>query len=102
VVGPEGNPLHITNSKGHTRRPGTLTLSAALECCKDESFVDFLRKCLTWNPNQRITPTEGLKHAWILKVLMALCLIITIKRTPGKTVGRQLLEHIGTMGCSDK
>ena len=29
-------------------------------------FVDFIAKCLEWNPKDRITPEEGLKHLFII------------------------------------
>nr|XP_027807087.1 dual specificity tyrosine-phosphorylation-regulated kinase 4 [Marmota flaviventris] len=31
----------------------------------DTSFLDFLRRCLVWEPSLRMTPDQALKHAWI-------------------------------------
>ncbi|KAG1446637.1 hypothetical protein G6F56_009505 [Rhizopus delemar] len=31
----------------------------------DKSFVDFIRRCVTWDPTKRMTPTEALEHPWI-------------------------------------
>lgn len=44
--------------------PGSRKL---LPCCKDAEFVDFVRRCLTWDPNDRMTPSEALKHSWLSK-----------------------------------
>lgn len=53
------------NSQGKIRIPGSKSLSAVL-CCKDSDFVDFIRRCLIWKPEERMTPDEALKHPWIL------------------------------------
>jgi dual specificity tyrosine-phosphorylation-regulated kinase 2/3/4 len=33
---------------------------------KDKKFIDFIKKCLEWDPKKRITPKEALLHEWIL------------------------------------
>ncbi|XP_076325984.1 dual specificity tyrosine-phosphorylation-regulated kinase 4-like isoform X2 [Tachypleus tridentatus] len=60
----KGNPRNTTNSKGKKRRPGTKTLPLVLGCY-EEQFVNFLARCLNWNPEFRITPEEALNHKWI-------------------------------------
>ena len=35
----------------------------------DPSFVDFIGKCLEWDPNKRLSPDDGLQHEWIVKGL---------------------------------
>ena len=45
--------------------PGTKTLVHALKNCEDELFVDFLTKCLDWDPATRMTPPQALRHNWI-------------------------------------
>ncbi|KAI8902517.1 kinase-like domain-containing protein [Globomyces pollinis-pini] len=59
-----GAPRTLTNSKGKTRRPGTKTLSSILRCT-DMAFLDFIEKCLIWNPAQRMKPSEALSHPFI-------------------------------------
>jgi len=34
--------------------------------CKNDSFVDFIEKCLQIDPEKRFTPKEALSHQWIL------------------------------------
>ena len=34
-------------------------------CTNDEKFLDFLMRCLEWDPQDRMTPEKALKHAWI-------------------------------------
>jgi dual specificity tyrosine-phosphorylation-regulated kinase 2/3/4 len=53
------------NSKGRRRRPGTKTLAHVLRS-EDEMFVDFIAKCLTWDPEKRIKPQQALRHPFIL------------------------------------
>lgn len=34
--------------------------------CTDDNFIDFIKKCLVWEPSERMTPREALLHPWIL------------------------------------
>lgn len=39
-----------------------------LECilgCKDRTFVDFIKKCLAWDVNERLTAETALDHPWM-------------------------------------
>ncbi|KAK9692633.1 Protein kinase domain [Popillia japonica] len=31
----------------------------------DQLFIDFISRCLEWNPKRRMTPEEALRHEWI-------------------------------------
>jgi len=59
-----GKPKPFVSSKGKRRRPSTKTLGQALNC-GDEPFVDFIKKCMRWSPDARMTPEEGLQHPFI-------------------------------------
>lgn len=48
-----GAPRPVVDSKGRRRRPGAKSLSSVLKC-DDELFVDFIAKCLTWDPDRRL------------------------------------------------
>ena len=60
-----GEPRIKADSRGRKRLPGGKDLASALKC-KDESFVDFIRCCLAWEPGERFTPEEAMSHRWIL------------------------------------
>ena len=60
-----GQPRPVTNSKGKRRRPGSKTLTAVLKC-DDPLFVDFITKCLIWDPERRLKPSSAMHHPWIL------------------------------------
>ncbi|RSH91395.1 hypothetical protein EHS25_009694 [Saitozyma podzolica] len=60
-----GAPRPFVNAKGRRRRPGTKTLAAVLKC-DDELFVDFIAKCLAWDPDKRLKPQPAMRHPWIL------------------------------------
>ncbi|CAG8515331.1 19640_t:CDS:10 [Cetraspora pellucida] len=62
-----GNPRPVINSKGKRRRPGQKTLQNVLKC-QDEVFLDFISRCLHWDPEKRMKPDEGLMHEWITDV----------------------------------
>nr|XP_039274690.1 dual specificity tyrosine-phosphorylation-regulated kinase 2-like isoform X1 [Styela clava] len=62
----KGNPRCITNSKGRKRKPNTKDLSTAVRC-NDPVFLDFLRRCLEWDPAMRMTPDEAMNHEWIVE-----------------------------------
>lgn len=67
VTDSNGNPRPFVNSKGKRRRPSSKTLSSALGC-QDEVFLDFISRCLHWDPEKRMKPDEGLMHEWITEV----------------------------------
>ena len=60
-----GAPRPVVNSKGRRRRPGSKTLAQVLKS-DDESFVDFISKCLTWDPDRRLKPDPALRRAFTL------------------------------------
>ncbi len=62
----DNSPIIVANSKGRKRKPNTKTLSQILNNCQDKLFLDFLERCLDWDPIQRLTPLEALQHEWIL------------------------------------
>ncbi|KIY43722.1 kinase-like protein [Fistulina hepatica ATCC 64428] len=63
---PNGNPRSVVNSKGRRRRPGQKTLAQVLRC-NDEDFVDFISKCLVWDPERRIKPQAALRHPFVTR-----------------------------------
>jgi dual specificity tyrosine-phosphorylation-regulated kinase 2/3/4 len=81
-VSSQGYPRYCTLSNnadgtiqlvgGRSRRgkyrgpPGSRNLaSAALHDCEDRAFIDFLCRCLEFDPEVRMTPPEALRHAWL-------------------------------------
>ena len=62
-----GNPKQVVNSKGKKRKPNSKTLGQVLKC-SDVLFLDFISKCLIWDPEKRMKPFEGLQHEWISDV----------------------------------
>ena len=67
VVDSQGQPRPFMNSRGKIRRPGTKSIPQALRC-HDILFIDFIEKCLRWDPRQRMRPHEALRHEWIAQV----------------------------------
>jgi len=61
-------PKLVPNSRGKIRKPSTKSLAGILKC-RDQNFVDFVCKCLEWDPNIRMNPREALMHDWILEGL---------------------------------
>ncbi|XP_012879127.1 PREDICTED: dual specificity tyrosine-phosphorylation-regulated kinase 4 isoform X2 [Dipodomys ordii] len=60
----KGFPKNITNNRGKKRYPDSKDLTMVLKTC-DSSFLDFVKRCLVWEPSLRMTPDQALKHAWI-------------------------------------
>ncbi|XP_021546354.2 dual specificity tyrosine-phosphorylation-regulated kinase 4 isoform X3 [Neomonachus schauinslandi] len=60
----KGFPKNMTNNRGKKRYPDSKDLTMVLKTY-DTSFLDFLRRCLVWEPSLRMTPDQALKHAWI-------------------------------------
>ncbi|XP_078477119.1 uncharacterized protein LOC144738084 [Lampetra planeri] len=44
--------------------PGSFPLHSVLNS-QDTEFVDFISRCLQWDPNLRMTPTQALAHSWL-------------------------------------
>lgn len=61
---PKGSPRCVTNSKGKKRWVGSINLGLALRCT-DALFVDFISRCLEWDPDKRMTPNEAMRHEWL-------------------------------------
>lgn len=59
-----GKPRLTVSSKGRRRRPSSKTLQQALKC-DDEAFLDFIARCLRWDPDRRMKPEEAIRHEFI-------------------------------------
>ncbi|EOA90464.1 uncharacterized protein SETTUDRAFT_103138 [Exserohilum turcica Et28A] len=59
-----GKPRVTVSSKGRRRRPSSKTLQQALKC-DDEAFLDFISRCLRWDPERRMKPDEAMQHEFI-------------------------------------
>jgi len=57
-------PKVVQNSRGKKRLPGTRKLEEKVRS-NDELFLNFIRKCLDWNPATRMTPEEAFHHEFI-------------------------------------
>ncbi|KAJ3405574.1 Dual specificity tyrosine-phosphorylation-regulated kinase [Chytriomyces hyalinus] len=60
-----GQPRSFTNSKGRKRRPSTKSLSHVLRTT-DVLFLDFIERCLEWDPERRMKPDEAMRHEWLV------------------------------------
>lgn len=49
--------------------PGSKDFPTALKGCDDPLFIDFIKRCLDWDPNTRMTPAQALRHAWLRRRL---------------------------------
>lgn len=55
---------------GKTRGPpGSKELRHALKGCDDHLFLDFIQRCLEWDPEERMNPNMALRHAWLRRRL---------------------------------
>lgn len=59
-----GKPRLTVSSKGCRRRPSSKTLQQALKCDND-AFLDFIARCLRWDPDRRMKPEEAIRHEFI-------------------------------------
>ncbi|KAF1951224.1 hypothetical protein CC80DRAFT_425159 [Byssothecium circinans] len=62
-----GKPRVTVSTKGRRRRPSSKTLQQALKC-DDEAFLDFIARCLRWDPERRLKPDEAMLHEFITGV----------------------------------
>lgn len=59
-----GKPRVTVSSKGRRRRPSSKTLQQALKT-DDEAFLDFITRCLRWDPDRRLKPQDAVNHPFI-------------------------------------
>ena len=62
----EGEQYDEPNSRGIYRTPKSKTLGWFLKGA-DYYFIDFVKRCLRWLPDNRHTPEQALMHPWIIK-----------------------------------
>lgn len=62
-----GKPRLTVSSKGRRRRPSSKELRQVLKC-DDEAFLDFIARCLRWDPARRMNPHEANMHEFITGV----------------------------------
>jgi len=79
-----GKPRVTVSSKGRRRRPSSKTLAQALKC-DDESFLDFIARCLRWDPERRLKPDEAMHHEFITGI-----------KSKGPAGGARVRNHIVT------
>jgi dual specificity tyrosine-phosphorylation-regulated kinase 2/3/4 len=65
-----GKPRVTVSTKGRRRRPSSKTLQQALKC-DDEAFLDFIARCLRWDPERRMKPDEAMLHEFVTGVKRA-------------------------------
>jgi len=88
--------LLSSDSRGKLRIPGSKPLSQVMNCNQQssQSFVDFIERCLDWDPQTRITPYEALMHEWVVeglppKVLMHHKRMLGIEMEEQRTMKRE-------------
>ena len=48
--------------------PRSQTIDRLLEGKAEQSLVDFIKKCLALEPEDRMTPQAALHHAWLIEI----------------------------------
>lgn len=61
--GLSNRPRIVPNLHGKRRRPGTRSLTALMQS-PEQDFVSFVRECITWRPEDRLSPSKALEHAF--------------------------------------
>ncbi|KAJ6166776.1 hypothetical protein N7470_002223 [Penicillium chermesinum] len=66
IFGPPGETFDRKEytKEAFLRLAGTKDLRQALKC-EDDAFLDFITRCLRWDPARRMSPQEALKHEFI-------------------------------------
>lgn len=59
-----GNPLNLRDHRGRLRHVNSKSLESVLKC-DNSLFVDFIARCLTWDPAERMTPREAAHHPFL-------------------------------------
>jgi len=57
----DGSPKIVPNSRGKCRYPGTRSLPEL----PDNSLMNLIQRSLAWDPRERLTPDDAIRHPWI-------------------------------------
>lgn len=72
VTMPDGSTV-LQGGRSRRGKPRGLPSSkdwvTALKGCDEPLFIDFLKRCLDWDPATRMTPPQALRHSWIRRRL---------------------------------
>ena len=49
--------------------PSSKEWVTGLKGCDDPLFLDFMKRCLDWDPSTRMTPSQALRHPWLRRRL---------------------------------
>ena len=49
--------------------PSSKEMVTALKGCEDPLFLDFMKRCLDWDPSTRMTAGQALRHPWLRRRL---------------------------------
>ena len=60
----DDKPKLVPNSKGKIRVPGSRPLDEIIEV-HDPLFLDFVKRTLVWDPRDRATADDLMKHHWL-------------------------------------
>lgn len=67
---PNGRIIILPGKSGRGKvrgPPGSKSWTTALGGCDDINFIDFVRRCLEWDPQVRMTPAMALRHPWLVR-----------------------------------
>eukprot|EP00474_Spongospora_subterranea_P010949 CRZ11407.1 hypothetical protein [Spongospora subterranea] len=59
-------PRITRSAQGRIYQPGMRDLATTMRC-SDRRFVDFIVRCLEWDPINRMTPMDALRHPFIIQ-----------------------------------
>lgn len=79
-----GKPRVTVSPKGKRRRTSSKTLQQAIRC-DDEAFLDFLQRCLRWDPERRLKPDEAMAHEFITGIKKPLARARTSAAATGRS-----------------
>ncbi|XP_014679147.1 PREDICTED: dual specificity tyrosine-phosphorylation-regulated kinase 2-like [Priapulus caudatus] len=85
--------------------PGSRDLVQALKGCDDALFLDFLRRCLEWDPATRMYPPGALRHPWLRRRLPKPPSTETAgaaSPAPGRNSSRSVITKLSNRNASAK
>ncbi|XP_056131843.1 dual specificity tyrosine-phosphorylation-regulated kinase 4-like [Lampris incognitus] len=62
----KGVLIHKQKSEKEMQQPRRKDLASMLRT-KEPHLLDFIKRCLVWDPSKRMTPDKAMQHPWILQ-----------------------------------
>lgn len=97
IIKPDGKQAFICSYERWSQprgMPASKSWTSALRGCDDKLCIDFIKRCLDWDPATRMTPSQALRHPWLRSTSALSTLSNPIKPTTTATTTKSTKANL--------